>query len=105
MSDQLDEKLSELAILQQSLEEHKAKAAAYYDQLLRLKAEFENYRRRAEKEKSEAMAWGKQNVLMPLLSLVDVFEQALAQAEVAQNVEQVTQGLGFLHKNFANFLK
>ena len=105
MSDELDEKLSELSILQQSVEEQKARAADYYDQLLRLKAEFENYRRRVEKEKMEARAWGKQDVLMPLLSLVDVFEQALQQAENAKDVKQVAVGLEFLHKNFSGFLK
>jgi molecular chaperone GrpE len=81
------------------------KAADYYDQLLRLKAEFDNYRKRVEKEKSEARAWGKQDVMMPLLSLVDVFEQALSQVENAKDVKQVAVGLEFLHKNFSNFLK
>jgi molecular chaperone GrpE len=106
MSDeQLDEKLSELAILQQSLEEQKAKGADFYDQLLRLKAEFENYRKRVEREKMDARVWGKQEVIMPLLSLVDVFEQALAQAEHAKDMKQVTEGLGYLHKSFSSFLK
>ncbi len=105
MSDEVDEKLSELSILQQSLQDEKAKAADFYDQLLRLKAEFENYRKRVEKEKSEARMWGKQDVIMPLLSLVDVFEQALAQAEMAKDVKQVAIGLAFLHKNFSSFLK
>ena len=105
MSDELDEKLSELSILQQSLEEQKAQAADYYDQLLRLKAEFDNYRRRVEKEKLDARTWGKQDVIMPLLSLVDVFEQAMAQVENAKDVKQVAVGLEFLHKNFSGFLK
>jgi len=105
MSDELDEKLSELAILQQSLEDQKAKAADYYDQLLRLKAEFDNYRKRVEKEKVEARLWGKQDVIMPLLGLVDVFEQAMAQAENAKDVKQMAVGLEFLHKNFFTFLK
>jgi molecular chaperone GrpE len=105
MSDELEEKLSELAILQQSLQEQKAKAADYYDQLLRLKAEFDNYRKRVEKEKTEARTWGKQDVMMPLLSLVDVFEQAMAQAEGAKDAKQLAVGLEFLHKNFSNFLK
>src|SRR6266700_209767 len=87
------------------MSDEKAKAADYYDQLLRLKAEFDNYRKRMEKEKSEARLWGKQDVLMPLLSLVDVFEQALGQAEKAKDVKQVAVGLEFLHKNFSNFLK
>ena len=105
MSDELDEKLSELTILQQSVEEQKAKAAEYFDQLLRLRAEFDNYRKRVEKEKVEARQWGKQEVLMPLLSLVDVFEQAMVQAENAKDVKQVAVGLEFLHKNFSSFLK
>ncbi len=105
MSEELDEKLAELAILQQSVDEQKTKAAEYYDQLLRLKAEFENYRKRVEKEKTEVRLWGKQEVLMPLLSLVDVFEQALSQAEHAKDIKQVTEGLGYLHKGFSGFLK
>ena len=49
-----DEKVSELDILRQSLEDRKKQADDYYDQLLRLKAEFENFRKRAEREKQ---AW------------------------------------------------
>jgi molecular chaperone GrpE len=102
---ELEEKLSELSILQQALEESKAKAAEYYDQLLRLKAEFDNFRKRSEKEKSDARGWGKQDVLMPLLGILDVFEQALVQAQKAKDTHQIVQGLEFLHKNFAQLLK
>jgi molecular chaperone GrpE len=102
---ELEEKLSELSILQQALEETKKKSADYFDQLLRLKAEFDNYRKRVEREKSEARQWGKQDVLMPLLALVDIFEQAMAQAKHAKDVKNLVQGLEFLHKNFAGFLK
>lgn len=93
------------AALQLMLDEQKKKAAEYFDQLLRLKAEFENYRRRVEKEKADARLWGKRDVIMPLLQLVDVFEQALEQTEKATDVKQVARGLEFLHKNFASFLK
>jgi molecular chaperone GrpE len=81
------------------------KAAEYYDQLLRLKAEFENFRKRAEREKSESRAWGKQQVLMELISLVDVFQQALIQAHSATDLKQVVQGVDMLHKSFGQFLK
>ena len=56
---ELEEKLAELSILQQALQDAQKKAADYYDQLLRLKAEFDNFRKRSEKEKAEAKAWGK----------------------------------------------
>ncbi len=92
-------------IISPELEELKKKAADYYDQLLRARAEFDNYRKRVEKEKIEARQWGKQEVLQPLLSLVDVFEQALAQTQTATDVKDVAKGLEFLHKNFSAFLK
>src|SRR4051812_37963089 len=100
ISPELEEKLSELEVLRQSLEESKQKAAEYYDQLLRLKAEFDNYRKRVEKEKAENRTWGKEEVLLPLIGLVDVFEQALAQAHKAKDLTQVVQGVDMLHKNF-----
>ncbi|MFA5975904.1 MAG: nucleotide exchange factor GrpE [Elusimicrobiota bacterium] len=102
---ELEEKLAELAILQQAVAEAKQRTAEYYDQLLRLKAEFENYRKRTEKEKADSRLWGKQDVLMPLLGLVDIFEQALAQTQSATDIKQVLTGLEILHKNFAGFLR
>jgi molecular chaperone GrpE len=100
-----NERTAELARLQQAALEAEKKSADYYDQLLRLRAEFDNYRKRVEKEKVEVRQWGKQDVIMPLLSLVDVFEQAMAQAENAKDVKQMAVGLEFLHKNFSSFLK
>src|SRR5258708_17303301 len=105
ISPELEEKLSELEILRQAVEEAKAKSAEYYDQLLRLRAEFENFRKRAEREKSEARVWGKQEVLLQLVSLVDVFEQAMVQVHQAKDLKQVVQGVEMLHKNFTQFLK
>lgn len=102
---ELEEKLSELEILRQALQASQEKAASYYDQLLRLQAEFENFRKRMEREKAEAQTWGKQAVLAPLLSLLDVFERAMAQAQNAKDLKHVVQGLEMLHKSFANFLK
>ena len=76
-----EEKVSELEILQQSLEDKKKQAEAYYDQLLRLKAEFENFRQRSEKEKSRQRLWGKEEVLLKQISLFDVIEQAYSSIE------------------------
>jgi molecular chaperone GrpE len=42
---------------------------------------------------------------MPLLGLVDVFEQAMDQVRKAKDVMLVATGLEFLHKNFSKFLK
>jgi len=50
VSPQIKEKVEELKLLSQSLKEEKEKAKNYYEQLLYLKAEFENYKKRKEKE-------------------------------------------------------
>src|SRR5437773_4726673 len=105
LSPEVEENLSELEALRKALEAAQGKSAEYYDQLLRLKAEFENFRKRVEREKTEARAWGKQEVLMELISLVDVFEQAMVQAHKAQDLKQVVHGVEMLHKSFAQFLK
>ena len=53
------------------LEEEKAKAQNYLDQLLRLQADFENYRKRTEKEKPLLISFGKAEVLKALLPMYD----------------------------------
>ena len=48
----------------------------YYDQILRLKAEFENYRKRVDREKPEYVKLGRIEVLAKLLPLHDVLRHA-----------------------------
>jgi len=52
----------------------KRQGADYYDQLLRLKAEFDNYRKRVEKEKLEARAWGQAGRDHAAFVTGDIFE-------------------------------
>lgn len=54
-----------------ALEEEKAKAQNYLDQLLRLQADFENYRKRTEKERPLLISFGKAEVLKALLPMYD----------------------------------
>ncbi|MFH1379533.1 MAG: nucleotide exchange factor GrpE [bacterium] len=100
-----EEKIAEQQIYKETLEEKNKEIASYHDQLLRLKADFENYRKRSEREKSEYLAWGKQDILMNLMTLKDVLEQAHTQAASTDNIESVVQGLELLYKEFEKFLK
>ncbi len=104
----LDEKLAEQEILRQSLEEKKKQAEEYYNQLLRLKAEFENYRKRVEKEKEKMYAYGKETILMKLVSLLDTLEQAeknLTTENEKLKTENIIKGLSLITSDFRNFLK
>lgn len=65
-------------------EKAKAQAAEYYDQLIRLKAEFENYCKRTEKQRPEWIDYGKQQVICKLLPLYDALMSARTQLEKAE---------------------
>jgi len=74
-----EEKINELEILSQSLADQKKKTQEYYDQLLRLRAEFENYKKREEKTRNELINWGREQLIVNLLPLLDDLEKAKAQ--------------------------
>jgi molecular chaperone GrpE len=100
-----DEKILELEILKQSVEEQKELAQNYYDQLVRLKADFENYRRRSEKEKKDYLDWGKEKILIKQIDITDVLQQALKTAKAGNNIESVVVGLEMISKEFSKMLK
>ncbi|MDR2616314.1 MAG: nucleotide exchange factor GrpE [Endomicrobium sp.] len=100
-----DEKILELEILKQSVEKQKELAQNYYDQLVRLKADFENYRRRSEKEKKDYLDWGKEKILIKQIDIADVLQQALKSAKAGNNIESVVVGLEMINKEFSKMLK
>lgn len=101
----VQEKLTELEILKQSVEEKKKLAEGYYDQLLRLEAEFENYRKRVEKERTDLIKFAQEPLILNLLSLMDNIERALKAAKSSDNFKVLLQGLELIHKEFRNLLK
>jgi molecular chaperone GrpE len=58
----------------------------YRDQLLRKAAEFDNYRRRVERERRELSEYAAADLLRDLLPLVDDLERALAAAPVTETL-------------------
>jgi len=99
-----DEKVSELEILRQSLDERKKESDDYYNQLLRLKAEFENFRRRSENERKNHINWGKEEVLLKQMRMLDVLEQAVSSSKNTNNVESIMKGLELIHQEFKRMM-
>jgi molecular chaperone GrpE len=71
--------------------------AALQDRLLRLQAEFDNFRRRAERERSEFAQYAASEFVLAILPALDDFERAMrvetADKEYAKGVELIYQGL------------
>ena len=62
---------------EQELEQEKSKEEKYLEQLQRLQAEFDNYRKRVDKEKQEILKNSNKDLIIKLLNVLDNFELAL----------------------------
>ena len=81
------------------VESLKERIAELEDKNLRMMAEFDNYRRRTNKEKLELMATAGERIFKEMLPLIDDFERAIKATE-DEGVKLIYQKfLGFLDKN------
>lgn len=97
------EKASEIAA--QPMEPPKETGNTYYHQLLRERADFDNYRKRVNKEREEYQATLKQEIIYDFLAIVDNFERALKVAEESKDFAQLLEGIKMVHKQINDFFK
>ncbi|MCX7641815.1 MAG: nucleotide exchange factor GrpE [Elusimicrobiales bacterium] len=90
---------------EKDVEIYKKKADEYYDQLLRLKAEFENYRKRVEKEKQELIEWVRYDFILSLLPLLEMMKMAKSHIDAQTDVENVKMGLSMIFNEFEKVFK
>ena len=97
------EKLEELEARIAELEEQKAELE---DKNLRMMAEFDNYRKRTNKEKLDLMATAGERIFKDMLPLVDDFERALASINGANgdNGDALLNGVQLIYQKFLAFL-
>lgn len=80
------------------------KCAELNDKNLRLMAEFDNYRKRTLKEKSDLVKTAGESVLVNMLSLVDDFERGLKAMQTAEDIAAVKEGVELIYSKFIAFL-
>jgi len=87
------------------VKDYKKKAEDYYDQLLRLKAEFENFRKRVDKEKKELLAWGKYDFMQHLIPLYEMMNMAKIHIENSSSYEDIKTGVNMIFTEFEKLFK
>ena len=75
-----------------------------YDRLLRKTAEFDNYRKRVEKERRERSEWAAADMLTELLTIVDDLERALA-TDAPPEAEPYRAGVELIHRRLQEVLR
>ncbi len=71
---------------------------------LRLLADFDNYRKRTLKEKSELLRSGSERVISGILPVVDDFERAITNLQSAENMDALKEGVDLIYSKFLSFL-
>jgi molecular chaperone GrpE len=100
-----DEKMIEGEPKEEVLQEGPADMQAEMkEKMLRLAAEFDNYKKRTRKEVEEAGIIGKANLIKDMLPVVDEFELALQAMDKAGDTEML-KGIKMLYSNFMDTLK
>lgn len=88
-----------------SLEEQlKAEAARYKDQLLRLAADFDNFRKRSRREILDAERMAREDLLRELLPVFDNLERASAHVNAATDVQSMADGIQMVVNQFTDTL-
>ncbi|QLY25438.1 nucleotide exchange factor GrpE [Bdellovibrio sp. KM01] len=79
-------------------------AEKYKNDFLYLRAEFENYKRNAIKERSELMKYGGERFIRDLLDIVDNFDRALQVNVTSENINTFKQGVEMTASELRNLL-
>lgn len=79
------ESKGELESVKEELETAKQEAADTYDRLLRMTADFENYKKRSQRDREELKKFANESLIKDLLPVIDNLERALIAAKEQQS--------------------
>jgi len=86
------------------LKEKSKQADIYFDKLLRLQAEFDNTKKRLEKEKQEFIRFAEACLILELIPIMEDFERALESANKKDDIKSLKKGIEIIVKHLKNLL-
>jgi molecular chaperone GrpE len=93
------------ALPEDRLKQLEVQAAAHQEKYLRTLAEFDNYRKRAAREKEDGIRSATENVLERLLPMLDSFEMGLQSVEHGHDAKAVAQGIRMIHGQIQSVMR
>ena len=91
--------------LEKALKESEEKLSEAHDRIQRQMAEFDNFRKRTEKEKAASFEIGARSVIEKLLPVVDSFERGLASLDESQKEEPFETGMLQVYRQLEKILE
>lgn len=91
--------------LKKELEDLDIKYKELNDRFLRLYSEFDNYKKRTNKEKLDLLSTASEKVIVGLLPVIDDFERAIAANEKSEDVAAIKEGFVLIYNKLLQLLK
>jgi molecular chaperone GrpE len=105
LEEEKPEEEREIGELKKKVEEKEKEAKDHHDRLLRMAADFENYKKRAAKEREEWTKFANEELMKAVLPFIDNLEKALTHAEKAGNGSKgLIEGLKLTHQQLLQAL-
>ncbi len=99
-----EDKSSETKTMQQTVETLGAENSELKDMLLRKQAEFENFRKRIQREKEESIKYANAMLLLDLTNTIDNFERAIQSAKDSEDFRAFHSGVELIEKQLTQML-
>ncbi len=99
------EELDEVGKLRKELEETKAQLEKEKKEYLFLMAEFDNFRKRTLKEKSELIKNGGESAMRGLLPVIDDFERSIQAINESSDASSIKEGVELIYNKFVKYLE
>jgi len=108
MTEENEERTEGIEEEEQELEKCRRELEEYKDRYLRAHADFDNMKKRLEKDKATAVAFANESFATDLLSVIDTFENALfsiEQIEGDETVDKIKEGMALTYEQLLKVLK
>ncbi len=103
--DDFKEPQGQIQDLEERLEKEEKKTQEYLRQLKYLQADFENYRKRTERQVQELTDRCNEKLVAALLCVVDDLERALISGKESDNGAALLKGVEMIHRNLTRMLE
>lgn len=87
------------------IQKYKQEIEDYKNKFMRISADFQNYKKRVEKEKSEIYKFGSEKIIIDILPILDNLERAIQSAEDNEDNKGLKEGIEMVYKQFKDILQ
>ena len=94
-----------LANLTAEYEAYRTESEKQHDQMLRTIAEFDNSRKRTEREKEESLKYALESFVKELIPTIDSIERAIQSTKESQDVDALAEGVEMIYKGLLSTLE